>query len=136
MISRRRFQFSLATLLIATAATAFAAHWFAAWRRADEARREFEAAKDAGELTRAHKVSSRQLAAELAVPFANVRKARIGFLNRTAMIERHYWNVLGVGLFPSEEARKAYWQKMDDYRKERESLERELGVKAEPNSSD
>ncbi|HVX11641.1 MAG TPA: hypothetical protein VHC22_10710 [Pirellulales bacterium] len=99
MVYRRRLQFRLATLLLAVAVAAFAAHWFAAWQRADGARREFEQAESAGEISRAEEASSKQLAADLAVPFANSRRERIAFLNRMASIQKLYENILGVGFF-------------------------------------
>lgn len=138
-IRRRRFQFSLATLLTGAAVAAcamFAVQWFAWWRRAEAAEHAFIAAEakwEAGiaRFEEVRETSSRWLDAESAVPFSDERAAKIRYLARTARLEGRIAGMLRTTMFTSQEAFQKHEQWALELRTQREVLEADLGVKAE-----
>lgn len=137
-IRRRRFQFSLATLLAGTTVAAcatFAAEWLASWRAVKAAEHAFMAAEakweaGIGRFEDVRKASSRWLDAKSAVPFSDRRAAQIAYLNRTARLETRVAGKLAFALFGSSEAFKQHETWALQLRAEREELEARLGVRA------
>lgn len=135
----RRYQFSLATLLAGTAVVAcamIAVQWVASCRRAQAAEHAFIAAEakwDAGigQFEEVRETSSRWLDAESALPFADVRAAKIRYLARTARLEGRIAGMLRTTIFTSQEAFQKHEQRALQLLTERETLEAELGVKVE-----
>lgn len=138
-IRRRRFQFSLATLLAGTAVVAcamFAVQWFALWRRAGATEHAFVAAEakwDAGigRFEEVRETSSRWHDAESALPFADERAAKIRYLARTARLEVRIPDMLRTTMFTSQAAFQKHEKWALQLRTEREALEADIGVKAE-----
>jgi hypothetical protein len=138
-IRRRRFQFSLATLLAGTAVAAcamFAVQWFALWRRAGATEHAFVAAEakwDAGigRFEEVRETSSRWLDAESALPFADERAAKIRYLARTSRLEGRIAGMLRTTMFTSREAFQKHEQWALQLLTERDTLEAELGLKVE-----
>lgn len=138
-IRRRRFQFSLASLLAGTAVAAcatVAVQWFVLRRRAEAAEYAFVVAESkweagTGLFDEYREASSRWLDAESAVPFSDQRAAQIAYLNRTVRLEKRITGKAAYALFGSEEALHQHEQWALQMRAQRERLESELGIKAE-----
>ena len=117
-----------------TAASAFAVHCYAEGRRLRTAQHDFIAAKAfymAGTVTTEDFVSaSRELLdAELSAIFRRSCTAKIGYLNRTAWLERR---LMGMCFMPGSAKDFAeHERQVLQFRAEREKLESELGVKAQ-----
>lgn len=131
---RRRLQFSLASLFVATAVVAFAVNWWSLWRRAIAARQRFDEETirfEVGLVTWRDLVgaSKELLQAELAVPLVpSDRTAWLRYLDRTRHLYRKAYAHSILAMFATAEAHKEAVSSADELLKECDDVADRLGL--------
>jgi hypothetical protein len=129
---RRRFQFSLASLLVATALVATAVNWCTLKQRAIAATHRFVATKASWDVGRATdsdpaRASRELLDAELAIPFVpSDRGAWLSHLDRTRDLSRQARAKANNAMFVSREALERARSFADELLKECHDVEDRL----------
>lgn len=130
----RRFQFSLASLLLTTAVVAVAVNWWTLRRRVVAARERFDRETAFYEVGAATTASLRQaskelLQAELAMPFVpSDRVAWLLYLDRTRHIFRKQHALARIALFGSKEGWRNAHNEADELLDECHDIEDRLGL--------
>jgi hypothetical protein len=130
----RRFQFSLASLLLTTALIAFAVNWWTLRQRVVAAKERFDRETAFYEVGGATSVSVFQasqelLQAELAMPFVpSDRVAWLSYLDRTRHLFRKQRSRAVLGMLGSEEEERGKLNEIEKLLKECHDVEDRLGL--------